>query len=515
MVDTATTPRKRRRSSEDVEHVDVLIVGAGLSGIGAAHHLQTDCPWASYAIFEARDAIGGTWDLFRYPGIRSDSDMFTLGYRFRPWDGPRAIADGESIRKYIVDTATEAGIDSKIRFHHRVVSADWSSEDAHWKVTAERTDTGDTVELTCGFLFSCAGYYRYDHGHDPDFAGRDRFKGQIVHPQDWPEDLDYAGKRIVVIGSGATAVTLIPSLAPDAAHVTMLQRSPTYMLTLPHDNPLIGLARTLLPSALSGEAIRWFYALSTQAIYFLSQWQPQAVRTLIRRSVTQQLPKGFDVDTHFNPSYDPWDQRMCIVPGGDLFESIRDGKASIVTDRVDTFTEDGIRLESGDEIEADIIVTATGLEMLFAGGMDVSVDGDAVDLPERLVYKGMMIEDVPNFALAMGYTNASWMLKCELITEYVMRLLNRMHETGERQCTPHNDDRSIVAEDLLGLSSGYVQRAAALLPKAGSRFPWRVYQSYVHDYRATRGSDVDDGVMVFSNPAPAASVRELEAATAH
>ncbi len=485
-----------------MEHLDVLIVGAGLSGIGAAHYVQTDCPWASYAIFESRDAIGGTWDLFRYPGIRSDSDMYTLGYSFRPWTAPKSIADGSDILQYIKDTATEDGIDTKIRFHHRIVSANWSTPDAHWQVTAERTDTGERIELTCGFIFSCSGYYRYDHGYLPDFEGMDRFGGTVVHPQKWPEDLDYAGKKIVVIGSGATAVTLIPSLAKTAEHVTMLQRSPSYIATLPAKDPIANFLRRVLPERRSGTAVRWFKALSTQAFYELSQRYPKAVKRFLKAGVKMQLPRGYDVDTHFTPRYDPWDQRLCVVPNGDLFKAIKAGKASVVTDHIDTFTPDGIRLQSGKELEADIVVTATGLELLFIGGIEVSVDGEEVKIPEKLTYKGMMLEGVPNMAMAIGYTNASWTLKCDLTCGYVTRLLNHMRAKGRRQCTPVNTDATVAPAPLLGLTSGYVQRAADRFPKQGSKFPWQVYQSYVRDYRALKMSGVDDPAMQFSNPEP-------------
>ena len=483
-----------------MQHVDVLIVGAGLSGIGAAHYVQTECPWASYAIFEARDSIGGTWDLFRYPGIRSDSDMFTLGYSFRPWDGEKSIADGPSILQYIKDTAAEAGIDDHIRFHHRIVKADWSTDDARWHVVAERTDTGETVELTCGFLFSCSGYYRYDRGHLPDFDGMDRFGGTIVHPQFWPDDLDYAGKRVVVIGSGATAVTLIPSMARDAAHVTMLQRSPSYITTLPAKNPLARLLRKLLPEPRAGRTIRWINALMTQGSYQFSRRRPKLMKKLLLGGVKLQLPRGFDVDKHFTPRYDPWDQRLCVVPDGDLFKAIKKRKASVVTDHITTFTETGLLVDSGEELEADVVITATGLELLFIGGIELTVDGEPVDLPSKLTYKGMMLEGVPNLALAIGYTNASWTLKCDLTCDYVTRLLNRMHETGMRQCTPVNTDASVTAEPLLGLTSGYVQRSAHKFPKQGSKFPWQVHQSYLRDYRALKLSDIDDGAMVFSNP---------------
>ncbi|HKY13795.1 MAG TPA: NAD(P)/FAD-dependent oxidoreductase [Microthrixaceae bacterium] len=496
-----------------VEHLDVLVVGAGLSGIGAAHHIQTECPWATYAIFEARGAIGGTWDLFRYPGIRSDSEMFTLGYPFRPWSGDKAIADGESIRDYIRDTAAAEGIDAKIRFHHRIVSADWSEDDARWHVSAQRTDpeTGavaETVELTCGFLFSCSGYYRYDHGYLPDFEGTDRFDGTIVHPQHWPEDLDVTGRRVVVIGSGATAVTLIPALAKTAAHVTMLQRSPTYIVSMPEENAIANFLRRRLPARVSGPANKWMNALATQGMYQLSRRRPELVKRMLRKGVERRLPPGYDVATHFTPRYDPWDQRMCLVPDGDLFKAIRSGAASVVTDRIVTFTERGLLLESGTELDADVIVTATGLELLFLGGIELSVDGQKVDPGERLAYKGMMLEDVPNLALAIGYTNASWTLKADLTCDYVCRLLNHMRATGVEVCTPRNTSGQVGGAPMLALSSGYIQRSLDLLPKSGDRFPWQVHQNYVRDYRALKLSGLEDEAMVFSRrrvPAGASS----------
>ena len=489
-----------------MEHVDVLIVGAGLSGIGAAHYIQTECPWASYEIFEARDAIGGTWDLFRYPGIRSDSDMYTLGYSFRPWTGEKSIADGASILQYIKDTAAESGIDQRIRFNHRIVRAEWSSTDARWTITAERTDTGELVERTCGFVFSCSGYYRYDQGYLPDFNGMERFGGSIIHPQHWPEDLEYAGKRVVVIGSGATAVTLIPSLADKAAHVTMLQRSPTYIASLPAKDPVAQLLSRVLPRRWSGPAIRWFKALTTQLMYTVSKKRPELIKRMLRKGLERQLPEGYDIDTHFTPRYDPWDQRLCVVPNGDLFKAIRAGTASVVTDHIDTFTEKGIRLVSGAELEADIIITATGLELLFIGGIEMIVDGDKVDLPSKLTYKGMMLEGVPNFAIAVGYTNASWTLKCDLTCDYVTRLLNRLHETGLTTCVPVNHDAAVSPQPLLGLTSGYVMRSADRFPKQGSKFPWQVHQSYWRDYRALKMSDLEDDAMEFSGPVAAGAV---------
>jgi cation diffusion facilitator CzcD-associated flavoprotein CzcO len=490
----------RNGNTGTLEHLDVLVVGAGLSGIAAGHYLQKHCPQASYAILEARAAIGGTWDLFRYPGIRSDSDMFTLGYAFRPWRQAQAIADGDLILRYIEDTAAERGIDARIRFHHRVVRASWSSEEARWHVTARRTDTGETAELTCGFILSCTGYYRYDQGYLPDFAGMDRFGGTIVHPQQWPADLDYAGQRVVVVGSGATAVTLVPAMAPTAQHVTMLQRSPSYIASLPVKDPVANVLRRTLPEHYSASAARWFKALTTQAFYRLSQSRPELVKRMLRRQLVRQLPAGYDIDTHFTPRYNPWDQRFCIVPNGDLFRAIRKGTASVVTDHIETFTEKGLRLRSGTELEADIIVTATGLELLFIGGIELDVDGEPVDISSKLTYKGMMLEGVPNLAIAVGYTNASWTLKCDLTCDYVGRLIKHMRATGMRQCTPVNTDTSVSARPLLGLTSGYVLRSADRFPKQGSKFPWQVHQSYLRDYRALRLRGVEDDAMVFSNP---------------
>ncbi len=408
------------------EHLDVLIVGAGLSGVGAGCHLSQKLPGKTFAILESRDAIGGTWDLFRYPGIRSDSDMFTLGYSFRPWEEPKAIADGPDILQYIRDTAREHRVDEKIRFGHRVVRAEWSTEESRWTVEAECD--GEPVQITCGFLFMCTGYYRYDEGFTPEFEGTERFGGQIVHPQHWPEDLDYEGKRVVVIGSGATAVTLIPAMARDTEHVTMLQRSPSYVLALPPRDPIADLLRKLLPKHAAYAAVRRKNVFLTTLTYQLSRRWPRVIRALIRKGAQLQLPKGYDVDTHFNPRYSPWDQRLCIVPGGDLFKSIKRGDASVVTDRIETFTEKGLKLASGDELEADIIITATGLNVQAVGGMEITVDGRRFEPSETVGYKGIMFSGVPNFALAIGYTNASWTLKCDLTCEYVCRLLDHMDQ---------------------------------------------------------------------------------------
>jgi monooxygenase len=483
------------------EHLDVLIVGAGLSGIGAAHHLQERLPGRSYAILEAREAIGGTWDLFRYPGIRSDSDMHTLGYRFRPWTEEKTIADGPAILEYVRDTAREAGIDRRIRFHHRVLAAEWSSEESRWTVEAERTDTGETVRLTCGFLWTCSGYYRYDQGYTPEFPGAERFAGPVIHPQHWPEDLDYEGKRVVVIGSGATAVTLVPAMAEQASHVTMLQRSPTYVLSLPAEDPVAVRLRRFLPPRAVYAIVRWKNVLLQSLIYHLSRRRPQLIKKMIRRGVESSLPQGYDIDTHFEPRYNPWDQRLCLVPDGDLFRTLSRGDASVVTDRVETFTERGLKLESGKELEADVIVTATGLSLLFLGGMELSVDGEPVDVPQTMAYKGMMLGGVPNFAFTVGYTNASWTLKADLVSEYVCRLLAHMDAHGYVSSRPEPDP-SVAETPLLDFNSGYVLRSLDDLPKQGEREPWKLRQNYVLDIRSIRRGAIDDGTLKFSRPAP-------------
>ncbi|MCU0270504.1 MAG: NAD(P)/FAD-dependent oxidoreductase [Acidimicrobiales bacterium] len=490
-----------------MEHLDVLVVGAGLSGIAAGHHLQTDTPWVRYAVFESREAIGGTWDLFRYPGIRSDSDMHTLGYPFRPWTGERSIADGGDILRYLRDTAVQEGIDRRIRFGHRVVAADWRADEAVWHVRAERGDTAETVQLTCSFLFSCCGYYRYDRGHVPEFAGMEDFAGRVVHPQFWPDELDVVDRRVVVIGSGATAITLVPALADRGAHVTMLQRSPTYVASVPTRNPVAAAVRRALPSRAAAVVLRWLNAVTTQSTYWLSRRRPEVVKRALRRGLERQLPAGYDIDTHFTPRYDPWDQRLCAVADGDLFRAIREGRVDVVTDTVDRFTETGILLGSGRALEADLVVPATGLELLFAGGINLSIDGEPIDVGSKLAYKGMMLEGVPNFAVAVGYTNASWTLKADLTCGYVCRLLTTMRRRGRRVCTPVDRDGDGGRAPLLGLSSGYIQRAADRFPAQGSRFPWRVHQSYLRDYVAMRLRGVDDRAMVFSEPAsmPASS----------
>jgi monooxygenase len=484
-----------------LEHVDVLIVGAGLSGIGAGCHLQASCPGKTYAILEARDCIGGTWDLFRYPGIRSDSDMYTLGYSFRPWREDQAIADGESILRYIRQTASDHRVGERIRFHHRVVRAEFSSADAKWTVEAERGDTGESVRLSCGFLLMCSGYYNYEAGYAPEFPGAERFTGEIVHPQQWSEAIDYAGKRVVVIGSGATAITLVPTMARSAAHVTMLQRSPSYVISRPAKDRLADGLRMVLPAKAAYATVRWKNVLLTMLSFQLSRRRPQAVKALVRRALERQLPPGYDIDTHFTPRYDPWDQRLCVVPDGDLFKAIRAGSASVLTGSIETFTEQGLRLASGEEVEADLVVTATGLDLLALGGVQIALDGREVKLSETMGYKGMMLSDVPNLALALGYTNASWTLKCDLTCEYVCRLLNYMDEHGYRQCVPRNRDPAIAALPFIDFSSGYVLRSIDKFPKQGSKAPWRLYQNYPLDILSLKLGALDDGAMEFSGAA--------------
>lgn len=493
--------------------LDVLIVGAGLSGIGAACHLRRDCSSRRVAILEARDAVGGTWDLFRFPGVRSDSDMQTLGYAFAPWSDAQVIADGPAILRYVKQTAAQYGVDQLIRLNHRVVSAAYDSADCTWTVSVLRTDSGETIELRCSFLFVCSGYYRYDEGYTPSFPGSERFAGTIVHPQHWPQDLDYAGKRVAVIGSGATAITLVPAMARTAAHVTMVQRSPSYIVSLPAVDPLANLARRLLPEMAAYQLVRAKNVALMALSYQLSRRWPRLVRAAIHRATRSQLPSGFDVDTHFTPRYDPWDERLCVCPDADLFHALGDGTASIVTDAIATFTEHGLRLASGAELEADVIVTATGLRLQALGGAALSVDGVPVHLPDTLAYKGMMLSGVPNFALTIGYTNASWTLKADLTAAYVCRLLNHMAGRGLLECRPATEPPGVERRPFIDLAAGYVQRSIQELPAQGSRRPWRVRQNYPLDLLDFRRGELEDGVMQFSTGRPDA-VRPAVAATA-
>ena len=489
------------------EHVDVLIVGAGLSGIGAACRLQTRCPERSFAIVEARDRSGGTWDLFRYPGVRSDSDMFTLGYPFRPWTGVKAIADGAAILEYLRTTAREYGIDRKIRFGERVVRADWSSETATWTVDIERGEGREAVRLSCGFLFMCSGYFRYAEGYAPAFPGAERFAGRIVHPQQWRDDIETAGKRVVVIGSGATAVTLVPALAQSAAKVTMLQRSPTWMLSRPSEDGLAKSLRRLLPLGAANAVMRWQRVLLGTYFFNLCRRKPARAKQLLLDGIRAWMGRGHALEPDFTPRYDPWRQRLCLVPDGDLFRALKSGRAAIATGEIDSFTPTGVRLVGGEELPADLIVTATGLTLEAFGGAAICVDGTPVDWPRALNYKGAMFSDVPNLVSVFGYSNASWTLKSDLIAEYVCRLLRHMGRNGLRQATPRNADPEVVGAPWLDLSSGYVQRSLHLFPQQGTKPPWQLHQNYLRDLVSLRWSRIDDGVLVFTNPPPARTSR--------
>jgi monooxygenase len=479
-----------------VEHFDVVIVGAGLSGIDAAYHLKTSCPDRSYIMLEAREAIGGTWDLFRFPGIRSDSDMYTYGFPFRPWTGRKSIADGASILQYLRETAREIGIERRIRCKQRVTRAAWSSKDALW--TVEVAGAGEPIRLSCNFLLMCSGYFDYQSGHAPEFGGSKRFGGRIVHPQDWPEALDYSGKRVVVIGSGATAVTMVPVLADTAAHVTMLQRSPTYIVAWPDEDPLAKMLHKVLPLQAAGGAARWKNALLGSYLYWSARKRPEKMKERIRNMQRELLGADYDLSKDFAPHYAPWDQRLCLAPNGDFFASIRNGRTSIVTDTIETFTERGIKLASGKEIAADIVVTATGLELLPLGGAELVVDGLPVNPVQTMTYKGVMFSDIPNFAQVMGYINASWTLKADLASRYLCRLLNHLRDHGLSYCVPKPNDASIERLPIVNFTSGYFQRARDRLPKQGSRPPWRFNQSYFADRKVLLHEPIDDGVLQFA-----------------
>lgn len=481
-------------------HVDVLIIGAGLSGIGVACHLTRDRTGRSYAILERRSAIGGTWDLFKYPGIRSDSDMYTFGYGFRPWHGTKVLADGPHIRQYVEDTAAEYGVTEHIRFGRKVTVARWSSETELWTVTALDEQTGKTEEWTSNFLVGCTGYYDYDKGYRPDFPGEENFRGQIVHPQHWPEDLDYRGKRVVVIGSGATAITLIPAMADDAAHVTMLQRSPTYITALPADDPVaVGMKAAKVPAKLAYRIGRARNIALQRASFQLSRTNPAAAKKLLLAAVRLQV--GADLDMrHFTPSYNPWDQRLCVVPNGDLFKVLRSGKASIATDRIDTFTETGIRLASGEELEADIVISATGLTVQMLGGASLEIDGEPVATRDRVVYKGALLDGVPNAMMVLGYTNASWTLKADLAAEYFCRLLNHLKSNGLTKFVAVAKEGDRGVDSVMGgaLTSGYIKRGDAVMPRQGTNGPWQVVNNYFRDRALLRKAPLEDGVLTFS-----------------
>jgi monooxygenase len=478
--------------------LDVLIVGAGLSGIGAAHRLQRDCPDKRYAIVEARAAIGGTWDLFRYPGIRSDSDMYTLGYDFKPWGDAKAIAEGPAILRYIRETADAGGITPRISFGHTVRGVEWSTSDAYWTITAERAGADAAVTLRARFLYMCCGYFSYAQGHRPEFAGEAEYRGTILQPQFWPEDADYAGKRVVVIGSGATAVTVVPEIAKTAAHVTMLQRSPTYVVTRPSEDRLAQRLNRYLPSHLAYGLTRWKNVLLGMFFYQLARRRPEKFKQQLLALVRRQVGPNIDVGTHFAPRYRPWDQRMCLVPDGDLFLQLRDGRASVVTDTIERFTEQGLKLASGRELPADIVVVATGLKLNVLGDVEVRIDGRVCDVGASMVYKGMLLSDVPNMAMAWGYTNASWTLKADLTAGYVCRLLRYMDRHGYKVAMPRRDP-AMLPRPFLTFSSGYVQRALAILPKQGTQRPWRVHQNYLLDLLHIRYGRIADGVLRFTS----------------
>ena len=474
-----------------VNHVDVLIIGAGLSGIGAASHLEREAPNKSYAILESRGAMGGTWDLFRYPGIRSDSDMHTLGYSFKPWKHDRAIADGPAILDYIRETAREYDVEKHIRYNHRATKISWDSSRALWTVSIEKQGASAGT-ISCNFIYSCTGYYRYDKGYTPDFPDIEQFKGQVIHPQLWPEDLDYADKNVVVIGSGATAVTVVPEMAKTAKHVTMLQRSPTYVVSRPSRDVFALRMDRWLPSKLAYLVTRWKNVSMQALIYQYSRRRPQKMKEFLLALTRRELSGKVDVDTHFNPKYNPWDQRLCLVPDSDLFRSLRRGTSSVVTDHIQRFTKTGIKLESGDLLKADIVVTATGLELLPMGGMEIEVDGKTMVLPDTLGYRGMMLSDIPNFVLAAGYTNASWTLKCDLTSEYVCRMLNHMDKKGFAYCVPRNRDPAMERVSFLDLASGYVDRSIDRFPKQGLKSPWKLYQNYLLDILSLRFGAMND-----------------------
>ncbi|HTD07337.1 MAG TPA: NAD(P)/FAD-dependent oxidoreductase [Solirubrobacteraceae bacterium] len=488
--------------STETERLDVVIVGAGMSGIGAAWYLEHRLSGKTYAILENRDSTGGTWDLFRYPGIRSDSDLHTYGYAFKPWTDEKSIAEGPAILDYIRETASENGIDRHIRFGHRVVRASWSSAQALWAVQAQRNDTGETVVFECSWLFGAAGYYRYEQGYMPDFEGVERFQGQLIHPQHWPENLDYSGQRVVVIGSGATAVTLVPAMTERAAHVTMLQRSPSYVVSLPEKDTIANLLKRVLPADRAYAITRRKNVWMQRTFYELSQRRPGLVKWLLRKGLERSLPAGYDIDTHFTPAYGPWDQRLCAVPDGDLFAAISSGCASVVTDRISTFTEQGIMLESGAELEADIVITATGLDLQVLGGVELSVDGEQVSLPDQLIYKSAMISNLPNMLFVFGYTNASWTLKVDLVCDYICKLIAMMDRGGYSSCVPVNPDLGMPTRPMLDFGAGYVQRAVDRFPRQGTG-AWEVKMSYRDDLERLRHGPLADGVLRFSmRPSP-------------
>lgn len=477
-------------------YYDIIIIGAGISGISAAYHLQTYCPDKTFVILEARQSIGGTWDLFKYPGIRSDSDMYTLGFSFRPWTNPKAIADGPAIMEYLHETVEALHLQPHIQFGSKVKQADWSSESAQWTLEVQQED-GHMLSYSCNFLFGCGGYYSYEEGFMPDFAGIERFQGPIIHPQKWPEDLDYSNKKMVIIGSGATAITLLPSLAETAKHVTMLQRSPSYILTAPAEDKLANFFNKHLPTKLAYSLTRWKKITIGRLFYWYCRSKPEKAAALIKKGVRKALGEDFDVDKHFTPTYNPWDQRVCFAPDDDFFVALRSKKADIVTDHIDTFTESGIQLASGEHLDADIIISATGLKLIYFAGVEVTIDGEAKEPGDTVTYKGMMFSDVPNMAQAFGYTNASWTLKCDLTSKYVARLINHMDKHGYRYCVPRQNDPGLELEPFVDFNSGYILRHIDEMPKQGHRLPWKLKQNYFADRKMIGRGKLEDGVMEF------------------
>ncbi len=480
-----------------MQHLDIIIIGAGISGIDAACHFSMHCPKKTYTIFEGRDNIGGTWDLFKYPGIRSDSDMHTFSYSFKPWTYNKTISDADTILQYLEETVTEYKIKDKIRFNHYMTEIAWSSKENKWTVTGTNKKTNQVVKATCSFLMLCTGYYDYENGYTPEFKGLENFKGRFVHPQKWTDDIDYENKEVVVIGSGATAVTLVPTMAEKTKHITMLQRSPTYILSRPLHDGFAKWMHRLLPNKMAHFFARWKNILLGMYVYWISRRKPDAVKKFVKGQIKKVLGKDYDVETHFNPKYNPWDERLCVVPDSDLLHAIKDGKCAVVTDHIDTFTSDGILLKSGKELKADLIVSATGLVIKMAGGMKIEVDGVVQDISKLVNYKGLMLQDIPNLGVIVGYTNASWTLKADLVCAYICRLLNYMDEKGFQQCVPKLDNENIEVQPVIDFSSGYIQRALDKMPKQGDKFPWKLHQNYIKDMVNLRYGKIDDGYLEF------------------
>ena len=483
-------------TNEKTPIYDVVIIGAGLSGICAAYRLQKKCPNKKFIILEARRAMGGTWDLFKYPGIRSDSDMYTLGFSFYPWKNPKAIADGPSILQYIKDTAREFKLENKIRYNHQLISAEWTDEEKNWSLHIQENTGVEHTRIKAKFIFSCCGYYNYKEGYTPAFKGVENFKGTIAHPQHWDTSLDYTNKRIIVIGSGATAVTLVPELAKKASKVIMLQRSPTYIFNLPSEDIIANFLKKVLPAKWAHNIARWKNILMGLAIYKACRKWPNTMKGFFKNKIKKELGEKYK-DEDFNPKYNPWDQRLCLIPDNDLFNSLKKGTSEIVTDTINKFTEKGILLNSGKELDADIIITATGLKIQLIGGIQSKINGTEMNTGKLKAYKGVLFSDVPNMAVAIGYTNASWSLKCDLNCQYVTRLLNYMDENNYTVVRPRFDENEFDVEPLLDFDSGYIQRALDVLPKQGSKAPWKVYQDYIKDIRSLKYGRVDDGCLEY------------------